>query len=103
MNHGAVMAASSMLVLMFPTVFTPHSQSMFWRGEIKTLLFAFLCHVLSSQPWRLKMKWLHLHLFPLPSHLDVAPSGLWRICTEKDAMWESVSSSGLEPDMRCDT
>lgn len=77
MNHCAIMAANSMLVLTFPAVFTPHSQHMTWRGEIKTLLFVFLCHILSSQPWRGKneMKCPHLHLLPLPSQLDMTPSG----------------------------
>lgn len=50
MNPGAIMA-DGMLVSTFPDVFTHHSQRMTWRGEIRTLLLAFLCHILSPQPW----------------------------------------------------
>lgn len=76
-----------MLLLTFPVVFTPHSKRTTWRGEIITLLFAF--SLFSALKGKNEMKWLHLHPLPLPSQLDVAPSGLWRICIEEETTWES--------------
>lgn len=91
MNHGAIKAAQLHVTFNIPcSIHSSQQAHDLVRGNQNTFICVLVPYSLfSALKGKNEMKWLHLHPLPLPSQLDVAPSGLWRICIEEETTWES--------------
>lgn len=78
MNHGAIKAAQLHVTFNIPC--SIHSSQQEYNLERRNQN-TFICvpvpySLFSGLEGKNEMKWLHLYPLPLPSQLDVAPSGL---------------------------